>query len=161
MRSASRKPCEQGDGEEIRHSFRAALRLSISLAVAAAAVLLAAAAVEWHTVIAAPLGVVSIVVRVVGFWATQILLAPVGNVLPMMPGGARYRIAYDITRVLALLLPALTLHAGALLVLIGIAVLNLLFVLALRRVVLRFSTSPGPTHARQGIRRTLRGDATT
>ncbi|MCU1473162.1 hypothetical protein [Amnibacterium sp.] len=131
---------QRTDAADLRSAFGLAVRLSLALGAAAVVVLAGAATVEWRAVVAEPIGPWALAVGVVGFWGTQVALAPIGNLLPMVPGGARYRIAYDVTRVIVFLAPIAVVRDPALLLVIGAAgaVLNLLFVLALRRVVVGF-----------------------
>ncbi|HEV7624581.1 MAG TPA: hypothetical protein VGO26_10610 [Amnibacterium sp.] len=131
---------QRTDAAELRSAFGLAVRLSLALGGAAVIVLAGAATVEWRAVVAEPIGPWALAAGVIGFWGTQVVLAPIGNLLPMVPGGARYRIAYDVSRVIAFLAPIALVRDPALLLVLGAAgaVLNLLFVLALRRVVLGF-----------------------
>jgi hypothetical protein len=120
--------------------------VSGALAAGSLVVLLATSALEYDP-FASPLGgVAALTVGVVGFWGTQVLLAPIGNVLPMIPGGSGYRVAYDSARVVSLLLPIAVLRGGWLLIWVGVAsaICNLLFVAALRRVVLRYRPAEEP-----------------
>ena len=104
----------------------------------------ATSAVDWHGIVATPMGVLAIAAGVLGFWGTQVMLAPLGNLLPMVPGGAAYRVVYDVARVVAFLGPLVLLRSPILLVTLGGlgALFNVLFVLALRRVVRSFAGSP-------------------
>ncbi|MDQ1530184.1 MAG: hypothetical protein QOE37_289 [Microbacteriaceae bacterium] len=137
---------QRRDAAGLRASLPFALAVSGALAAGSLVVLLATSALEYDP-FASPLGgVAALTVGVVGFWGTQVLLAPIGNVLPMIPGGSGYRVAYDTARVVSLLLPIAVLRGGWLLIWVGIAsaICNLLFVAALRRVVLRYRPAEEP-----------------